>query len=80
MYTQAHDRSSKREDLRAKKRAQISHAQSTRNEAQKTYWTGDAAHLKAGVTGGGGDGMRMRPNQSHPVGIAAKSSRNASKI
>ena len=59
MYTQAHVRSSKREDLRAKKRAQISHAQSTRNEAQRTYWTADVGHPKAGVTGGAtvGDGV-----------------------
>ena len=52
MYTQARIASSKCEDLRAKKRAQISHAQSTRNEAQRTYWTGDVGHPKAGVTGG----------------------------
>ena len=52
MYTQAMRASSKPEDLRAKKRAQISHAQSARNEAQKTYWTGDVGHPKAGVTGG----------------------------
>ena len=72
MYTQAHDRSSKREDLRAKKRAQISHAQSTRNEAQRTYWTADVGHPKAGVSGGGtgggvldqAQGMRIPgPNQ-----------------
>ena len=56
MYTQAHMGLSKPEDLRAKKRAQISHAQSARNEAQKTYWTGDVGHPKAGVTGGGTGG------------------------
>ena len=75
--------SSKPEDLRAKKRAQISHAQSARNEAQKTYWTGDVGHPKAGVTGGGTGGalldqardMRIRegylgaraPYQSPPI-------------
>ena len=59
MYTQARIASSKCEDLRAKKRAQISHAQSTRNEAQRTYWTADVGHPKAGVTGGAtiGDGV-----------------------
>ena len=56
MYTQAHMGLSKPEDLRAKKRAQISHAQSTRNEAQRTYWTADVGHPKAGVTGGGTGG------------------------
>ena len=56
MYTQAHMGLSKPEDLRAKKRAQISHAQSARNEAQKTYWTADVGHPKAGVTGGGTGG------------------------
>ena len=64
MYTQAHMGLSKPEDLRAKKRAQISHAQSARNEAQKTYWTADVGHPKAGVTGGatvggGVHGMRI---------------------
>ena len=53
MYSHAHMGLSKPEDLRAKKRAQISHAESARNEAQKTYWTGDVGHPKAGVTGGG---------------------------
>ena len=60
MYTQAVFASSKCEEvLRAKKRAQISHAQSTRNEAQRTYWTADVGHPKAGVTGGAtvGDGV-----------------------
>ena len=59
MYSHAHMGLSKPEDLRAKKRAQISHAQSARNEAQKTYWTGDVGHPKAGVTGGAtiGDGV-----------------------
>ena len=56
MYTQAMRASSKPEDLRAKKRAQISHAESARNEAQKTYWTGDVGHPKAGVSGGGTGG------------------------
>ena len=56
MYSHAHMGLSKPEDLRAKKRAQISHAQSARNEAQKTYWTGDVGHPKAGVTGGGTGG------------------------
>ena len=57
MYTQAHMASSKPEDLRAKKRAQISHAQSARNEAQKTYCTGDVGHPKVfSVTGGGAGG------------------------
>ena len=56
MYSHAHMGLSKPEDLRAKKRAQISHAQSARNEAQKTYWTGDVGHPKAGVSGGGTGG------------------------
>ena len=56
MYSHAHLGLSKPEDLRAKKRAQISHAQSARNEAQKTYWTADEGHPKAGVTGGGTGG------------------------
>ena len=54
MYSQARFASSKCEEvLRAKKRAQISHVQSTRNEAQRTYWTADVGHPKAGVTGDG---------------------------
>ena len=57
MYSQARFASSKCEEvLRAKKRAQISHVQSTRNEAQRTYWTADVGHPKAGVTGGGTGG------------------------
>ena len=57
MYIHARIASSKYDDVRAKKRAQISHAQSTKSEAQKTYWTGDVGHPKTGGTGGGGAGV-----------------------
>ena len=67
MYSHAHMGLSKPEDLRAKKRAQISHAQSARNEAQKTYWTGDVGHPKAVVTGGGtGGGAVLDQGMSIP--------------
>ena len=55
-YIHTRSASSKYDDVRAKKRAQISHAQSTKSEAQKTYWTGDVGHPKTGGTGGGGAG------------------------
>ena len=60
MYIHARIASSKYDDVRAKKRAQISHAQSTKSEAQKTYWTGDVGHPKTGGTGGGGGADRNR--------------------
>ena len=56
MYSHAHMGLSKPEDLRAKKRAQISHAQSMKSEAEKTYWTGDVGHPKTGGNGGAGGG------------------------
>ena len=56
MYIHARIASSKYDDVRAKKRAQISHAQSMKNEAEKTYWTGDVGHPKTGGNGGAGGG------------------------
>ena len=81
MYSQARFASSKCEEvLRAKKRAQISHAQSTRNEAQRTYWTADVGHPKAGVTGGatvgdGVPGLRIGRRMGESTPFAARSAR-----
>ena len=73
MYSQADMGLSKPEDLRAKKRAQISHAQSARNEAQKTYWTADVGHPKAGVAGGGTGGAVLDKAHRMPIDRALSS-------
>ena len=79
MYIHARIASSKYDDLRAKKRAQISHAQSTNSEAQKTHWTGDVGHPKTGWTGGGG-GLAERRRMRNPLDETSKECKSSDDL